>query len=199
MPSTRGRRPGSSTTREEILGAAKRQFADLGYPAATMRSIAREAGVDPRLVTHYFGSKQELFMAVFELPFVPDALSHGEMQQATSEGRPVGELFTRRLLELLRTPSFAQAATGLVRAAATEPEVAVLVRRFMMENIVGPVLGRLAPDNEELRGAAVCTQITGIIMGLLIVGLDPITAATDEQLVAIYAPTFERYLRGDIS
>lgn len=198
MPTARGRRPGSSTTREEILEAAKRQFADLGYPAATMRSIAREAGVDPRLVTHYFGSKQELFMAVFELPFVPDAERLDELEQAAKAGGAVGEMFMRRLLVLLRTPSFAQAATGLVRAAATEPELALLVRRFMMETIVGPVLGRLSVDQNQLRAAATSTQITGLIMGLLIVGLDPLTEATDEQLVALYAPTFDRYLRGDL-
>lgn len=198
MPTARGRRPGSSTTREEILKAAKRQFADLGYPAATMRSIAREAGVDPRLVTHYFGSKQELFMAVFELPFVPDAERLDELEQAAKAGGAVGEMFMRRLLVLLRTPSFAQAATGLVRAAATEPELALLVRRFMMETIVGPVLGRLSVDQNQLRAAATSTQITGLIMGLLIVGLDPLTEATDEQLVALYGPTFDRYLRGDL-
>lgn len=198
MPTARGRRPGSSTTREEILEAAKRQFADLGYPAATMRSIAREAGVDPRLVTHYFGSKQELFMAVFELPFVPDAERLDELEQAAKAGGAVGELFMRRLLVLLRTPSFAQAATGLVRAAATEPELALLVRRFMMESIVGPVLGRLSVDQNQLRAAATSTQITGLIMGLLIVGLDPLTEATDEQLVTLYGPTFDRYLRGDL-
>lgn len=199
MPTARGRRPGASTTREEILEAAKHQFADLGYPAATMRSIAREANVDPRLVTHYFGSKQELFMAVFELPFVPDTTRLDALEAAAKSGAPVGELFMRRLLELLHTPSFTQAATGLVRAAATEPELALLVRRFMMEAIVGPVLGRLSVDNDQLRAAAASTQITGLIMGLLIIGLDPLTAASDEQLIAIYGPTFDRYLRGDIA
>ncbi len=39
-----------------------------------MRGVARDAGVDTRLVTHYFGSKQDLFIAVVELPFDPDVV-----------------------------------------------------------------------------------------------------------------------------
>ena len=69
---TRGRRPAGSGTREAILAAASRAFAEQGYPRTTLRGIARDAGVDTRLVTHYFGSKQDLFVAVVELPFDPE-------------------------------------------------------------------------------------------------------------------------------
>ena len=72
MAGTRGRRPAGSGTREAILAAASRAFAEQGYPRTTLRGIARDAGVDTRLVTHYFGSKQDLFIAVVELPFDPE-------------------------------------------------------------------------------------------------------------------------------
>src|SRR5262245_58365916 len=65
----RGRRPAGSGTREAIVAAARRQFGELGYQRASLRSIAAEARVDPRLVLHFFGSKQELFASVVELPF----------------------------------------------------------------------------------------------------------------------------------
>ena len=45
-----GRRPGPSSTRDEILRAARRRFAEGGYERATFRSIAADAGVDPALV-----------------------------------------------------------------------------------------------------------------------------------------------------
>src|SRR4051794_41948858 len=67
----RGRRPAGSDSREEIVVAARRQFGELGYRRASMRGIAAEAGVDPRLILHFFGSKQELFVAVVDLPFDP--------------------------------------------------------------------------------------------------------------------------------
>ena len=43
------------------MDAARSLFAQLGYQRATIRSIAQEADVDPGLVMHYFGSKQQLF------------------------------------------------------------------------------------------------------------------------------------------
>ena len=66
-----GRRPGVSGTREAILDAARRAFAEQGYQRATVRDVARLAGVDPALVHHYFGTKQELFVAAVRLPVNP--------------------------------------------------------------------------------------------------------------------------------
>ena len=66
-----GRRPGVSGTREAILGAARRAFAEHGYQHATIRGVADLAGVDPALVHHYFGTKQELFVAAVQLPVNP--------------------------------------------------------------------------------------------------------------------------------
>ena len=66
-----GRRPGDSGTREAILAAAREAFAADGYERATMRGVARAAGVDPALVSHYFGSKQGLFEAAMRPPFDP--------------------------------------------------------------------------------------------------------------------------------
>ena len=63
-----GRRPGPSTTREEIAEAARRQFAELGYDRATLRGIAGEAGVDAALVVRFYGSKDALFREVMALP-----------------------------------------------------------------------------------------------------------------------------------
>ena len=63
-----GRRPGVSGTREAILDAARRAFAEQGYQHATIRGVADLAGVDPALVHHYFGTKQGLFVAAMQLP-----------------------------------------------------------------------------------------------------------------------------------
>ena len=70
----RGRPRGRSATRDAIAEVARRQFAGSGYDRTTMRTIAAEAGVDPALVVHFFGSKQRLFVSVLELPFDPSAV-----------------------------------------------------------------------------------------------------------------------------
>src|SRR5581483_11622023 len=61
-------------TRELILEAARAEIAALGYDAATVRSIARRAGVDPRLVRYYFADKRGLATAALGAFDLLDAL-----------------------------------------------------------------------------------------------------------------------------
>src|SRR3954453_22756460 len=71
-----GRRPGTTNTREAIAAAARAQFADVSYDRATIRGIATAAGVDPALVVHFYGSKEDLFREVMALPpAVTDAIA----------------------------------------------------------------------------------------------------------------------------
>ncbi|MBN1630836.1 MAG: helix-turn-helix transcriptional regulator, partial [Thermoleophilia bacterium] len=67
-----GRRPGRTRTRAQILESARQQFADFGYEQTTIRGVAEQAGVDPALVMHYFGSKEGLFQAAIDWPFDMD-------------------------------------------------------------------------------------------------------------------------------
>ena len=82
----RERHPGA------ILEAARRQFGDQGYQRTTMRGVATAAGVDPRLVAHYFGSKAGLFQASVILPVDTDELLErlfaGPVEASRSAPRP---------------------------------------------------------------------------------------------------------------
>src|SRR4051794_41794745 len=80
----RGRRPAGSDSREEIITAARRQFGELGYRRASMRGIAAEAGVDPRLIPHFLGSKQEPFVGGGDVPVDPGTT----LQQGVPAGGP---------------------------------------------------------------------------------------------------------------
>ncbi|AMK10726.1 MAG: TetR/AcrR family transcriptional regulator [Pseudodesulfovibrio sp.] len=51
------------TKKEAILSAAQEAFGQLGFHAATVKDVAGRADVSFGLVSHYFGSKQELFLA----------------------------------------------------------------------------------------------------------------------------------------
>jgi AcrR family transcriptional regulator len=73
-PPRRGRRPGSGDTRGEILAAARELFAAHGFERTSMRAIARQVHVDPALVLHYFGTKENVFLSAIELPFEPEAV-----------------------------------------------------------------------------------------------------------------------------
>lgn len=71
-PRRPGRRAGSPDTRAQILDAARAEFARAGLSGATVRSIATAAGVDPALVHHYFGTKQDLYLAALTIPVDPE-------------------------------------------------------------------------------------------------------------------------------
>ncbi|MFZ0178452.1 MAG: helix-turn-helix domain-containing protein, partial [Candidatus Dormiibacterota bacterium] len=66
-----GRRPGWPQTRDDILLVARRSFGARGYDATSLRSIAKQADVDPALLVHYFGTKEALFMAALEVAMSP--------------------------------------------------------------------------------------------------------------------------------
>ena len=73
-PPGRGRRAAGSGTRDRILDAARAEFAERGYLAASVRAISRRAAVDPALVRHYFGAKSNLFAAANDIPAQPERL-----------------------------------------------------------------------------------------------------------------------------
>jgi AcrR family transcriptional regulator len=70
-PARRGRRPGSPDTRAAILVEARALFAAKGYAGTSVRAVATAAGVDAALVHHYFGTKDDLFLAALRAPLDP--------------------------------------------------------------------------------------------------------------------------------
>ncbi len=64
----RGRPPAanSAETKERILRVARERFAHLGYAATTNKDIAAAADITTGAIYHYFGSKRDLYLAVFE-------------------------------------------------------------------------------------------------------------------------------------
>ena len=65
------RRP--ADTRDAILAAARERFAADGYERATIRAIAKDAGIDPSMVMRYYGNKEGLFAAAVSIDLsMPD-------------------------------------------------------------------------------------------------------------------------------
>jgi AcrR family transcriptional regulator len=66
-PRRRGRPVDSDgLTRERILAAARECFAEAGYTAASTHMVASRVGLTTGALYHHFGSKRELYLAVFE-------------------------------------------------------------------------------------------------------------------------------------
>ncbi len=69
MPSPRPSRASDRSNRARLLQAATDSFAELGYEGTSLRTIADDAGVSFQLITYYFGSKEELWIATVDYLF----------------------------------------------------------------------------------------------------------------------------------
>lgn len=187
----RGRRPGTSGTRELIERAARRQFAELGFDRASLRSVAQEAGVDPALVKHYFGTKPQLLVAVAELPVDPAVIVPVLLEGDRDE---IGLRLARLLVGVLGQDEPRRRMMSIVRAAASEPEAAEMVRSFISERLFGPVAARLDADQPELRAALCGSQTVGLVLARYVVGIPALADVSQEQLVSALAPVYQRYL-----
>jgi AcrR family transcriptional regulator len=187
----RGRRSGGVDTRAEVLAAARALFAERGFERTTIRAIARKARVDPSLVLHYFGRKEDVFLAAIELPFEPEtvlpSLVAGDVDS-------LGERVARFAVAILEDEAARARVLAIVRAAASEPAAAVLLRGLIEQRIRDPIACALAADEAELRAALMGSQIVGLVMARYVVGVQPLAALPPEELIATIAPTFQRYL-----
>jgi AcrR family transcriptional regulator len=191
MPRRSGRRPGDSDTRGAIRAAASHQFAERGYDRTSLRSIAAEAGVDPALVAHFFGSKQKLFVEVVELPFDP-----AEAFQTVFAGDrdEVGNRFAHFLMTLFEEPEAQRSMTGLVRAAASEPEAARMVREVVTRQILARIVEELGVDDADVRASLVSSQVVGLLMSRYVVGTEPLASLPAEWVANAIGPNLQRYL-----
>lgn len=191
-----GRRPGKPDTRQEILDAARLEFAAAGYDGATIRGIAAEANVDPALVMHYFGSKDQLFAASLEFPVNPADLIQ-EMSSGGAEGfggRVVGTLVDTWDGLADRSPLIAA-----LRTAMGSGPVADTLRQYVTTSIVGSFTALLESEDASFRGVLIGTQLAGLLIGRYILEIEPLATADRESLVSAYGPTIQRYAFGDIA
>lgn len=186
-----GRRPGQTQTRDEILAAARNQFAAKGYTGTTIRGIAAEAGVNPALVHHFFGSKDQVFVAALNLPFNPVVLVETVIDGPREE---IGTRILRLFLSLWREPETRLPFFALLRSVANSPEVAAQMRQFMENAVLAKVAAALELPPVRVTGAA--SQMIGLVMMRYVIGAEPLASATEEELVALISPVIQYYFDG---
>ena len=188
----RGRRPGRPDTRSAILAAARERFASAGFGGTTIRAVAADAGVDAALVHHYFGSKDDLFVAALEFPVDPRVvLAERVVGGGGVEG--AAERLVRAFLAVWDDPQLQPALLATLRRVL-EPGGDRLIREGFVPVVLVPLGARLGVDRPEVRMPVVASQVVGLILARYLVRLEPIASWDHDQLVATYAPTLQRYL-----
>lgn len=190
-----GRRPGSPDTRDHILATARRRFAETGFDKTSVRSIATAAGVDAALVHHYFGTKRALFLAAIAIPTDPQAVLAGVTDAPAEE---LGERFLRAVLGVWESPQ----REGLLAAfrSAVAGESVGLVRSFLTEVVLDEIGHRVDDPvgSAPLRAALVASQMAGLMTTRYVLELEPLATLPPDRVVALVAPTLQRYLTGDL-
>jgi AcrR family transcriptional regulator len=188
-----GRRPGASGSREAILLAARARFAEVGYDRATIRAIAVQAGVDPALVMHFFGSKQQLFLAAIELTINP-AQAIPAMLEDGLDG--LGERLTRFYLAMWEGPDTRDGVAGILRSAFSHEDAAALLRGFLGSEVFGRLVPSLDGEDAALRVELAGSHLIGIAIARYVVRVEPLASADPDAIVAAVGPTIQRYLTG---
>ncbi|MFI6288721.1 TetR family transcriptional regulator [Streptomyces sp. NPDC051018] len=177
--------------RERILLAAREEFAARGYDKATMRGIARAAGVDAALVHHYFGTKDEIFAAAIELSFEPVLVVPAILGES-KDG--IGERLARYFLGVWENPVSRAPLLAVVRSALTHEAAATVLRGFVLRRLLERVAADLEVPNPKFRAELAASQMIGIAILRYVIRVEPLATADLEEIVAMVAPTLQRYL-----
>jgi AcrR family transcriptional regulator len=187
-----GRRPGTTTTRDAILTAARELFAARGYEGTTIRGIATHAEVDPALVHHFFGSKDDLFLTVLE---VPETVMAGIPPLIAGDPGNAGEHLTRFYLGLYESPDTGTALLTALRSAVAQEQAARVLRESITARLFAAVR-EVLPDRAELRMSLAMSHLTGLAIGRYVLGVPPVSQMTIDELVVWVGPTIQGYLTG---
>lgn len=203
-----GRRPGHRDTRAEIVRAARSCFAAEGYDNTSIRAIAREAGVDPSLVHHYFAGKPALFVEVvhavrdpgeaLEVPGCPPSPGAHAVLGFLSVWEPVGEGDVERYEPDTQPVNRFCTAMQAVTAA---PAIADALREFLADRVWAGIPHLDGEDDAawKLRRALVASQLVGMGFQRYVMRLEPVASASPLQLARWFGPSITAAATGALA
>jgi AcrR family transcriptional regulator len=191
----RGRRVGSSNTRDAILAAAKKSFATDGFAATTIRKVAKDAGVDPALVMQFYQSKDVLFGA--SLAVSVDALnSMSDAYEGPIDG--LGLRVTRAFIKLWESKNGdAEALFAMQRAAMSSELAASQLRDFVQYRLVEVISPKIhgGPD-APLRAGLAAAMLVGVIVSRDIVRVPVVANEKQEVVIELVGAAIQTILTG---
>ncbi|MBR0558077.1 TetR/AcrR family transcriptional regulator [Ciceribacter sp. L1K23] len=98
-PATRFAAGADPAKREQIIDGARRVFMKLGFDAASMNDVTREAGVSKGTIYVYFSSKEELFAALVDREKTRFAESLRDVMAGTNDAADGLERFARAFVQ----------------------------------------------------------------------------------------------------
>jgi AcrR family transcriptional regulator len=185
-----GRRTGGVDTRGQILAAARSEFAAKGFHLATIRGIAGSAGVDPALVHHYFGSKEDLFGASIDLPLRPTEVADVVFADGPAAA---GRNVTRMFFTVWENPGTRDPLLAMLRGALTTEQGATTLREFFGTAMLGKIAPRIDLPDADLRVSLIASHLVGVAVLRYVVRFPPLEAVDVDALIDLLAPRIQTY------
>jgi AcrR family transcriptional regulator len=165
------RRRDAAGTRAAILAAARQAFTEHGYDGASTRDIARAAGVDGRLITRYFGSKEGLFEEVIEVAY--------EKSMMMTPAENANAAWT-----LLADPDRkAQDGLLLTLRSVANPRAAAIMRASIERNYQRRLADGLEGPDAVGRSALLIAICSGVLLSRMVLGHTALNDADTEKLI----------------
>lgn len=165
----------AAATKDALLVAARRVFAERGFDRTTVRDIATLAGVNQALLFRYFGSKEKLFRAVLDRA--------GRERLTATHPERLLEAALRSLLD----PGNAEVSThtllAFVRSAGNESAAAATGQ--IGEQYVRALATLTDAGNAELRAGLALAWLVGIGLLRNVAGSEHLTAADPDEICAL--------------
>ncbi|WP_323187917.1 TetR family transcriptional regulator [Streptomyces sp. NBC_01242] len=176
--------------RQVLIEAAQQEIFDRGYHGASLRGIARRAGVDPSLVRHYFGSKEKLLLQAVQVRVDPKEFA-AEILRGAPGG--VGRRIVKFMLGFWEDPG---SAKSLVRLSATlnSVEIADLTKDAFVGPFFGTVAQAVSPDRPELRASLAASQMFSLAFSRYLLNEPALAAASHQELIRVVGRNIQRYL-----
>ncbi len=144
----------AAATRQAILDAASRRFTAESYDQVGMRDIAKDVGVDPALISRYFGSKEDLFRNVIDGCGAGSDITEGD--RAT-----FGERMAHELVYGERKESKLAWLLLMLRSASS-PKATEVIHRASSEAFLEPFTEWMGGEDAAIR----VRIAAGLMMGL---------------------------------
>lgn len=186
MSQTARRTRDPEAKRAAILTAAREEFAEHGFAGATIRAIARRAGVTHGLVMLHFESKEQLFLAA-----VPGTRDLTGTVEGGLDGLP--ERVAAAFVERMESADGAEPFIALVRSAGDQETARTLLRAMAQESLAAYREVLTGPDVEE-RVELVGSLLVGVTFSRYVTGDGALAAMPAERLVPYLARALSAYL-----
>ncbi len=198
----------SDITRERIMKAAERLFAERGYDATSIRAIVAKARVNQAAINYHFDGKDGLYREVLRTAFralTEQQLEHADEMKAMSREAALAEFIRRQLRPLLGRDEYSRH----MRILNWETVRPTAVFRKLLSEEAAPFMGlavelvrRFQPEADQRTLVAAAVWLVGQCSVFLRnreqLADPPLGLALDEDAVEWLAQLVSRWATGGL-